>query len=61
MGPCEPDDRFERALSETETGLRLAIRLQPGASANRIEGFETLADALESRERFSLGHLVSGG
>ena len=44
MGPCDSDDRYERALSETETGLRLAIRLQPGASANRIEGLETLAD-----------------
>ena len=44
MGPCEPDHRDARALSETGTGLRLSIRLQPGASANRIDGFETLAD-----------------
>ena len=44
MASCEPDDRYARALSETGTGLRLSIRLQPGASANRIDGFEVLAD-----------------
>ena len=44
MASCEPVDRYARALSETGTGLRLSIRLQPGASANRIDGFEVLAD-----------------